>query len=222
MVMALLKLLFLGSFVLFITGCVTQNGAKDSGKVNYNHLPEWLMEIKYNVHHGKNFKNIPRKAFIFPPLVVDKAWMPLHDFHHVIKESGKIYWSSSAPWAAEISQIVDQALLLKGFRLVDFEELTQAKEEHDILVFNLYFSNPIPEHFESGESGRYLTFLRINAATYPINMEPSEKITHLHIEGVIAFTDIEKQEYAVKQAYQKLLSELSNKGLHYESISPLH
>jgi hypothetical protein len=202
-------------------GCTTTGGRGPEENTPRAHLPKYSILIQDTVRHAPGFSGLPRRIYVFPPLLTDSSLQPLGGLRPVTLSEGELFWSSDAPRAGEIRENLHHAMEAQGHRAISFEQLNALQSDHAATVLNLYFSKPRAEIKAGERTGRWLASLRITASTYPASLDPSGKRDLLQAEALIVFGDEEQYLDAIMRGFRSLAGRLQSRGVDTRRLSLL-
>lgn len=203
------------------SGCGTTDGSGPEEMASRAHLPKYSILIQDTVHHAPEFSGLPRRTYVFPPLLTDSSMQPLGELRPVSTPEGGLSWTSSAPRTGEIRENLHRAMEAQGHRAISFEQLNVLQRDHAASVLNLYFSKPRAEIKAGEPTGRWLASLRITASTYPASLDPLGKRDLLQAEALIVFGHEGQYLEAILCGFRSLAGRLQSSGINTRMLSLL-
>jgi hypothetical protein len=193
--MNLTRILIFFLALTLVSGCKTTRGLdEDQAEVRELLIPTWTFVAQATSTLVNGYEEVPIKAYVFPALRLRPDGRPIDQLVHAFADDGSILWRSSAPLGAELKVIVENALRDRGFRTISFGELTSGSKGHDVLVFNLYYTEAIrsSDNPEADPDSSWTTFFRVTGATYPEDLNPSGRLDVVYQELRSLFNDESK------------------------------
>ncbi len=213
--------IFLTSLLM---GCLgPKNGAVDREVLSVN-LPRWSFLASASGQMEAGRERLPKVVYVFPALRLNDLGQPMDRMRHREDTAGGLLWSSTAPAGHEIKMILEKKLRQKGFAPGTFSALTQAPDGHTILVVNPFYKEAGPSSYnsESAANASWINLIRIEAATFPLDLDPNKKREIFVLEAVSLFNDQNLDEQVIKRAAAYLLDHIGRSGTWSERVNLLN
>ena len=220
-------LLIAFSSLLMLTACQTRSGdeaaATDSGTKRL-YLPKWNFLAKASATFNEDFSQVPKRVYVFPALRLNAEGQQIDQLAYRTLEDNTLGWYSPAPLGLELKLIVEKKLRSLGFIPISFGDLTASTEDHSVLVLNLYYAEASASRDNPGAdvTESWTTFSRITAATFPRDLNPSNKRGLMNQELVSLFNGKEKGRDVIKYSHAYLLDYVGQNRQWSESINLLN
>jgi hypothetical protein len=197
-----------------LVGCLGRNNGSVDREVVAVTLPRWSFLASASGQMEAGRQRLPKAVYVFPALRLNDQGQPMDRMRHREDDSGGLLWSSTAPAGHEIKMILEKKLRQQGFVPGTFSALTQAPEGHAILVLNPYYkeAGPSPYNSESAADASWINLIRIEAATFPLDLDPNKKREIFALEAVSLFNDQNLDDQVVKRAATYLLDHVGRSG----------
>jgi hypothetical protein len=215
------------STLIVLAGCQHRPANSDSTNsevTNRLNLPKWTFLAKISTSFDPAYERVPKKAYVFPALRLNAQGVPIDQLSYRILEDDSLGWFSAAPLGMELKAVVESRLRSQGFVTIPFGELTASTGDHSALVINIYYreasasrDNPTGDPADS-----WTTFSRVTAATFPQNLDPSQKRDLMNNELVSLFNNVALGEDVIKRSQRFLLDYLGQNRQWSESINLLN
>lgn len=220
---------WLTAFSILIVCCGCQHrtsNADTSGADATNRLnvPKWTFLAKISTIFDEAYERVPKKAYVFPALRLNAQAAPIDQLSYRILEDDSLGWFSAAPLGMELKTVVENKLRRQGFVTIPFSELTASPGDHSVLVFNIYYreASASRDNPTANPADSWTTFSRITAATFPQNLDPSQKRDLMNNELVSLFNGAALGEDVIKRSKSFLLDHLGQNRQWSESINLLN
>ncbi len=201
--------------ILIFSACSMREPAVDEAPSSALNIRKWTFLIKASATFAKDQEIVPSKAYVFPALRLDTNAQPIDVLAYQIDNKGQLKWISPAPRGGEVQAVIQNKLRKKGFRIIEFQELSEMAADHSVLVLNPYYTEARPS-----QDGRGFTvFTRITAATFPKDLNPAAKKDLMNQEGVTLFNEAELGPSVVKRSAKYLLDFMGTNKQWSESLS---
>lgn len=210
--------------ISLLVGCLgPNNGSVDREVVSVN-LPRWSFLASASGQMEAGRERLPKVVYVFPALRLNDQGQPMDQMRHREDAAGGLLWSSTAPAGHEIKMIIEKKLRQKGFAPGTFSALTQAPEGHAILVVNPFYKEAGPSSYnsESAADASWINLIRIEAATFPLDLNPNKKRELFALEAVSLFNDRSLDDQVFKCAAAYLLDHIGRSGTWSERVNLLN
>ena len=175
-----------------LSGCI--GGAKESD------VPDagWVA-IDITANASVVAKRMPRKAYIFPPLLMDVNGNPLEQYIQTTDADGGLVWKTPSPVSLELQAGVEKRMKKEGFELVSFRTLQDAPHAHSVLIVTSYYT----KHWENKVGkGRFETvnivYVRLAGSTFPLDLDSTQKVDIFNQELLVFYNPLNPETEAVK------------------------
>ena len=170
-------------------------------------LPTWTFLAKVTARFAKDETQVPRKAYVFPALRLDGQGRILDQLAYRLEDDDALSWVSPAPLGAQLKAIAENKLRTLGFHIVSFSDLMASKSDHEVLVFNLYYTEAYPskDNPRADPASSWTTFVRVTAATFSQDLNPNAKRDLMNQELVSLFNGKDKANDVIKRSSTHVL-----------------
>lgn len=163
------KVLVLGIFS-FLVGCAAipqESSQPEPGRI----------ALDMSANFSKMAQNLPTRAYVFPPLLMDADGVPVEQYINTVTDDGELLWRAPSAVSEEIQKSIEQRLRTEEFQLVTFSDVQDMKSDHSILVVTPYYSKYWENTVgQKNEEIVHVVFLRLAGATFPMSLEPDQKM----------------------------------------------
>jgi hypothetical protein len=205
-------------------GCRSGRAPVDSPDVASIQMPSWSFLASVSAQVEKGRTEIPRRVYVFPALRLNDQGQPIEQLAYREDASGRLLWSTSSKMGNELKSIIEKKLSARGFSVVSFDALTHAEVGHAVLVLNPYYKDAAPSSYNQvGDTeASWTVYTRIDAATFPLSLNPQAKREVLSMESISLFNRLRLTEDVTKRSASYLIEHLGRRGVWSQVVSTLN
>lgn len=180
-----MRIILLALLTLLLLGCATdEESAPAEPKSGNTQVGANELFIALSVKLKTNIDVLPPMVYVFPPILVDQRGTPLEQLSYITKPNGAIEWSPPTQVSAHIQQTIQQEYADYGYKVVDFERVSNMRHAHEILVINSTYSPAIGDG-----NGPYTLFTHMVGSTFPVDLSPERQTIRFDMSTQCFFLD---------------------------------
>ncbi len=179
-----------------------------------------LKKEEVNIHFITQYQNtesVVNRVYVYPPLKVSKNGVPTEKLFHKFDQKGDLIWHAPSPLSEKFQYMLEMQFEKRGFRVVPFSEVLDPQNAHEILVFNVFYSDGYETEQLAENEAKFL-LLRLLASTIPEDLNVEDKKNIVFIEALTRYHKSDSWLSVIEASLEESVTHVGENGKGIKKI----